>query len=220
MINRTGRRRSRRVQRDDRHILRPIAGERRRAVAEQIRAPGIEGLDRKRERRDPGRRADGGALEADAIGEPVFGDRSLQQVGVGVEWLEARSTRPCGPTIAAICMVKNPMCPPTSIAQSPGASVRRTNRDLVLLVLAAQDVQADHVIRQVDEQPHAWRDLLDHDRRVVGVGEIGVLVAEFGRGDQVVPELGGRSRDPASLGPITSSLSGSRSSSSRYAQTT
>ena len=106
------------------------------------------------------------------------------------------------------------MCPPTSIAESPGFSVRRTKRDLVLLVLAAQDVQADHVIRQVDEQPHAGRNLLDHDRRVVRMGEIGVLVAELGGRDQVVPELGGR-REPASFGPMTSSFSGSRSSSSR-----
>ena len=50
------------------------------------------------------------------------------------------------------------------------------------------------MVGQVDEQADAGRDLLDHHRRVVGVREIGVLVAELRRRDQVVAQFRRRPR--------------------------
>ena len=102
----------------------------------------------------PGHRADRGALEDDA-------DRRTRSRRIDRSSRSALAsngsnawTRPPAPTIAAICIVKNPMCAPASIAVSPGFRMPRTKRTSSF-VPAAHDVQADDVVRQIDEQPHA-----------------------------------------------------------------
>ena len=64
--------------------------------------------------------------------------------------------------------------------------------DCFRFVAAAHDVQPDRVIRQIDEQPHRTVrsvELLDDNRAVVGVGVVGVLLAELPRRHQVVTQL-------------------------------
>ena len=60
---------------------------------------------------------------------------------------------------------------------------------LVLLVVAADDIEADHVIRQIDEQAYAVLELLDDERAVVGVRVVPVFLLELGRGHQVPAQL-------------------------------
>ena len=93
-----------------------------------------------------------------------------------------------------MCIVKNPMCAPASTAVSPGASTLSDERDAVLLVPAADDVQADHVIGEIDEEPGAAVELLDDDRPIVGVRVVAILLLKLGRGHQMVAQFGGIAR--------------------------
>jgi hypothetical protein len=90
-------------------------------------------------------------------------------------------------------MVKKPMC-----ADVDRGVARLKNGldepDPVDLVAPADDVQPDDVIGEIDKQPEILGDLLDHNRAVVGVGVIAVLLLEFGRRHQVVAQFGGAAR--------------------------
>ena len=179
-----------RVQRDERNVLALVTSEWRAAVPQQIRTARVERLRRKRERGRARRRAGRRAMKEDAIAKPVFGDRSLEEVRVGIERLEGVDPSG-GPDHRRHLHREEP-----DVAADVDRGIALPDytpheADFVLLVLTAQDVQADHVIRQIDEQPHAGRDFLDHDRRIVRMGEVGIPAPEFGRGHQVMPKLFG-----------------------------
>ena len=75
------------------------------------------------------------------------------------------------------------------MAVSPALQHGLDVANLVLLVTIPYDIEPDHVVRQIDEQPHAPRDaiqFLDDDRAVVGVRVIAVLLLELGRRHQVM----------------------------------
>ena len=91
-MNRTGRRKSRPSSATSGTSFLQVARQRRRAVAQQVRAAGIEGLDRESERRRSRRRADRAALKDDAIVEAILVNRSLEEIGIRVERLERVDT--------------------------------------------------------------------------------------------------------------------------------
>ncbi len=70
------------------------------------------------------------------------------------------------------------------------AACQRTTRErgFVDLVPPAHDVQADHVIGEINEQTHAGLDLLDHDRPIVGMGVIRVLLLKLAGRHQVLAQ--------------------------------
>jgi hypothetical protein len=70
-----------------------------------------------------------------------------------------------------------------------GPQETKRQAHLVRLVAAANDVQADDVIGEVDEQSHAALELLDHDGAVVRVRVVSVLLLKLGRGHQMSAEF-------------------------------
>ena len=182
-----------RVERHERHFFLQISGERHVAVGQKIRATRVQRLDGKSQRCTPCRGTDRGSLKSDAVAETVLGDRTLEQIGVRVERLE-RVDPPFG-TYGG----RHLHSEETDVSADIDGGITRLQQcldesDLILLVVPAKNVQADGVVRQIDEESHAARDLLDHHRRIVRVGKVRILPAELGRSDEVMAELRGVSR--------------------------
>jgi hypothetical protein len=80
-----------------------------------------------------------------------------------------------------------------------GSDVRADEVELVQLEAPTQDVQANRMVRQVDDQPHAPGQLLDHEVAFVGLREVPVVLLVFLGRDDLVAELT-RRPEPAHLG--------------------
>ena len=178
-----------------------VSGERRGVLAQQVRAPGVQRLDRKRERGRARPGAHRGRREHDAIREPVFGNGSFEQRDVRFERFEGvdvpggsdRRSHLHGEEADVRADIDGRVARPEYAADEG---------DLVSLVAAADDIEADDVIGQVHEEPDAWRrpvQFHDHDGPVVGVRVVAVLVGKLSRRHEVMAQFAGVAR-PSKLG--------------------
>ena len=138
---------------------------------------------------DPGRRADGGALKDDAIAEPVLGNRPLEQIGVRVERLE-RVDAPRGPDrrrhlhreeADVRADVDRGVARPQHAAHEPRSRPARTWPRRMFRPMTWSE-------RSTNSRTPASISLIT-TVRIVGVREVGVLLAELGRRHQMVPEF-------------------------------
>ena len=134
------------VERDQRHLPRDVAGERGGAVAQQIRTARIERFGRERQRCRPRGGADRGAGKDDPSAKlPRHGTLQFGILTNGSNAYPAPMVRPSPP-----CAVKNPI---GADVESDVARFGRSHPRRFGLVAAADDVEADHVVGEIDEQP-------------------------------------------------------------------
>ena len=169
-----------------------------RLVARPARRPGRAderpaGIQRRRsedQRRRAAGGAHGGAFQDDAPLEPVLRDRQLQALRVRLERLEAvhrargtdRSRHVHGEEPDVCARIDHVL---------PWLHGAPDELDLVQLEAAAQDVQPDGVIGQVDGKAQPWLDLLDHQVALVHLRVVAVLLLVLLRRDDVVAQVAG-----------------------------
>ena len=194
-----------------------VAGKDVFARAADERAARVQRRRREHQVRGARRGAHGGAFHDDAAVEPVLAHGLLEALGIGLERLEAmhRAGRP-----HRDCHVHGEQ-PDVGAGVDdvlPGAHRAADELDLVQLEAAAQDVEPDGVIGEIDDQAQPRLDFLDDQGARVHLRVIPVLL----RYSSDVTMSLRRSRVswyPRIFGRMTSSLSGSRSSRIRHAQT-